>query len=457
MSALELFSVTVLGSAKSGKTTLINAFISHSFLAVPEETLAPELYYKTMSVPAPSGTSAPPIPILVEIEDTFAPSAEGVGLMEQFLTSQRDHVKSEHLELLAGFNLPEAGEYRPLSKTRMGFLLVFDVWSEASLQEAIKLHRGLQDHGGADGSVLCLVGNKADRAAGAQEQIRAAQRYAAENELMFFQLAATDLRKVRLLFRQLLSAIYAKPQLWRLDRPRRRVGSRVEEIDHVDYDDGGNPVEDTEALEQEARQAEEALRHLEATRAPERRDEVPTAEMAGPEGAREEDLAEMPPEEHAADEVPSEPAAQTAERPRSSVPMVVRKVPDPTEEEVRSPRGAAVEHEVPPQIHEPAPMPEEGGPSGVGDTLSSLMGKLPFSWTSQDEPDAKTGEAAAVVEATDTTDTWSALWGKLPFGQETSKGEARARPEAEAPHRCQAREPEPSGGIERGWMPSFFT
>eukprot|EP00913_Durusdinium_trenchii_P020827 g19566.t1 len=341
---------------------------------VVEETLAPELYYKTMSVPAPSGTSAPPIPILVEMlerSDTFAPSAEGVGLMEQFLTSQRDHVKSEHLELLAGFNLPEAGEYRPLSKTRMGFLLVFDVWSEASLQEAIKLHRGLQDHGGADGSVLCLVGNKADRAAGAQEQIRAAQRYAAENELMFFQLAATDLRKVRLLFRQLLSAIYAKPQLWRLDRPRRRVGSRVEErrcvgvageIDHVDYDDGGNPVEDTEALEQEARQAEEALRHLEATRAPERRDEVPTAEMAGPEGAREEDLAEMPPEEgsrHAADEVPSEPAAQTAERPRSSVPMVVRKVPDPTEEEVRSPRGAAVEHEVPPQIHEPAPMPEE--------------------------------------------------------------------------------------------------
>lgn len=29
--------MTVLGSAKSGKTTLINAFISHSFLAVPEE------------------------------------------------------------------------------------------------------------------------------------------------------------------------------------------------------------------------------------------------------------------------------------------------------------------------------------------------------------------------------------------------------------------------------------
>ncbi|CAJ1420782.1 unnamed protein product [Effrenium voratum] len=210
MADLELFSVTVLGGARCGKTSLVNAFVNHACPSVPQETEEPQLYYKTLSIPAPAELNKPPLSVLVEIEDTAAGrSADGAGI-EDFLDVHRDGFEDEEsTELLGGCRAPQVGMYRPLSRRRMGFLLLFD-GSEASLAEALELHGRIKERNG-DGPVVCLVANLLCE----PSDPLAARRYAEEKGILFFELQGFDLKKVKQLFRAVLIAIYGRPKLWR--------------------------------------------------------------------------------------------------------------------------------------------------------------------------------------------------------------------------------------------------
>ncbi|CAE7560030.1 unnamed protein product [Symbiodinium natans] len=269
---LELFSITVLGGSRCGKTTLINAFVNNSCPTVLEETESAQLYYKTLNVTSKGGdAAAPPQPAMVEIEDTYAASkSDGLDEYDQprkidtFLRMDRAvHTDGEAVELLQGYEIPEVSEYRPLSPRRMAFMLVFDCTSQLSLKEAQDLHSAMRmDIDASTRPVVCLVANCLDADATDGEQRRLAQRYAKDSNISYFELSAYDLKKVKQLFRSVLSEIYAKEDLWRPTQHRRKAFSRVEDIDKNEFDNENNREAQKKAEEEEftrlSREAAEA-------------------------------------------------------------------------------------------------------------------------------------------------------------------------------------------------------
>jgi len=281
---MELFSVTVMGGSGCGKTSLINSFVSNSCPTVPEETQSAQLYYKTLSVTSKGATA--PQPVLVEIEDTYGPGqAGGQRSIETFLSVDRAlHADSEAVELLQGYEFPEVDEYRPLCPRRMAFLLVFDCNSEVSLAEAKELHAGLLRGDNVLSPVVYLVANKVD-VDPTGEKRRAAQRYAKEKDIAFFELSAYDLRKVKQLFRSVLADVLGNADLWRHQQKRRQAFSRMEDIDKFEFDNEDSreamkrEEEELAQLQREAaKAADENKRRLSAKAESSRAAEVLAAE-----------------------------------------------------------------------------------------------------------------------------------------------------------------------------------
>ncbi|CAE7761296.1 unnamed protein product [Symbiodinium sp. CCMP2456] len=323
---LELFSITVLGGSRCGKTTLINAFVNNYCPTVMEETESAQLYYKTLSVTSKGDAAAPPQPALVEIEDTYAASkTDGIDAyheprkIENFLRMDRGvYADGEAVELLQGFETPEVGEYRPLSSQRMAFMLVFDCTSRTSLKEAQDLHNALRlDIDAVTRPVVCLVASRLDADVADGEQRRAAQRYAKDSNISYFELSAYDLKKVKQLFRNVLSEIYSREDLWRHMQKRRKAFSRVEDIDKNEFDNENSREAQKKAEEEEytrlEREAAEAAREnkvrmsraAEAAEAEERRRQASEEERR--RSAQEASKALHQLAEQDEDPVPSEP------------------------------------------------------------------------------------------------------------------------------------------------------
>jgi len=234
---LAVFRITVLGGAKSGKTSLVSAFVNNFFPTVYAQTDDPELYYKTMQLPGVAGEESPPFPVLVEVEDSYASQRkDGVDCygyarkIQAFLdvfpsarTTQEQKRSGVHsVDPWSGFPAPSAKMLSPCCPTRMGFMLVFDANDEESLREAMRIHSCLESvlhHQKARTEpVVFLVANQADLDPSGSEFKRIgreARRYAEERRIHFAETSALELRRVRRLFRDILVQIQARPALWR--------------------------------------------------------------------------------------------------------------------------------------------------------------------------------------------------------------------------------------------------
>ena len=142
---LGFFRITVLGLGGSGKTSLINSFVNNNCPTVYQETNDPTLYYKVMKLPSEDEDAKMWFRTLLEIEDTYSSfrgDGKSYGLprdIRYFLDMSREEAsalkkaaeKSKKTGAVstkpfAAFHAPKNDVYKPLTKGRMGFLLVFD-------------------------------------------------------------------------------------------------------------------------------------------------------------------------------------------------------------------------------------------------------------------------------------------------------------------------------------------
>jgi GTPase SAR1 family protein len=152
------FRITVLGHSESGKTCLINSFVNNTCPTVHTATDDPQIYYRTMRIPDPLD-EAPDFEVLLEIEDVWGSDRGKNGekdrwdqprKIEDFLSPIPDATRGSKASPQLVFGQPfkdrEAPKapgkepwYKPMTRRRMGFLIVFAVDSEASLMEAVHL------------------------------------------------------------------------------------------------------------------------------------------------------------------------------------------------------------------------------------------------------------------------------------------------------------------------------
>eukprot|EP00931_Biecheleriopsis_adriatica_P077915 TRINITY_DN51392_c0_g1_i1.p1 TRINITY_DN51392_c0_g1~~TRINITY_DN51392_c0_g1_i1.p1 ORF type:complete len:312 (-),score=75.59 TRINITY_DN51392_c0_g1_i1:105-1040(-) len=254
-SDFELFSVTVVGPSQCGKTTLINAFVNNTFLQVGEVTDSPQLYYKTLSIPAASsaeGSASATTPILAEVEDTPPCDSEqkayGHGFRKQQLSIEHENqaAQGERTELITGYDMPPVKEHRPLGRRRMAFIFVFDANSAESAKAAREAYLDMQSQNKQveqyKNVVIYLVANMVDKDPTSPEYLQnvsSAKKFAESSGLRFFDVSAKDFRNVKKLFRSVLVDIQSKPALWRHNATRHSWASDadlVEDMDAAEFD-----------------------------------------------------------------------------------------------------------------------------------------------------------------------------------------------------------------------------
>mmetsp|Transcript_40260 Transcript_40260/g.110759 ORF Transcript_40260/g.110759 Transcript_40260/m.110759 type:complete len:322 (-) Transcript_40260:9-974(-) len=253
---LALFRVTLLGSAGCGKTSLISAFVNNFCPTVYTPTVDAAIYYKALSLPlAGAGPAsarglghAGSMPVLAEIEDTCAlrlDSADDLSDVRQFLSLGRSGGDSEHstprsspqstlasetstyAPPLSNAEAPRFGRHAPVGESRMGFMIVYDSNDESSLAEAFRIHELLENaiwrQKGANAKPMVhLVANKIDKDPFSVEYARMRDRacnFASAKVLHRAEVSALEVKKVRQLFRGLLTDIRDRRGLWR--RPGR--------------------------------------------------------------------------------------------------------------------------------------------------------------------------------------------------------------------------------------------
>jgi len=278
--SLQLVRLTVVGASGTGKTSLVSAFVNNSCPTVHAETTEPALYYRTVQVlPGKSdaghqsaaggaATLASKVTLnaLVEIEDTppsgnadlpSSPQGGQSGGLSQTLTGglsrplgtpsrsgtpsralsqQRDlerYISCKRKQDMRwssapfqGIPAPKAKEYDPIGQGRMGFLVVFDAsdaTGESLLQAKDLIDRINRQELTQDvRPIIYVVANKADKlvmSTDAPAVCTIAKEYASDRKLRYEELSALDLKKVRGIFRNLVSDIRDKPSLWKSPDP----------------------------------------------------------------------------------------------------------------------------------------------------------------------------------------------------------------------------------------------
>jgi len=261
---LQLVRLTVVGAGGTGKTSLISAFVNNACPTVHAETSEPALYYRTLQVlpgksdvgsqTAASLSSKVTLNALVEIEDTppsdrgmqgkTSQSAGGVSsellgelsrptsLGTRPLSGPRDGEKYINCKRKAdvrwseapfqGINAPKPKQHEPAGAGRMGFMVVFDASdvSGESLIQAKDLIEGImhQEISHSVRPIVYVVANKADKLALSDTTpavCHIARDYASERKLRYEEVSAMDLKKVRGVFRNLVSDIRDKQTLWK--------------------------------------------------------------------------------------------------------------------------------------------------------------------------------------------------------------------------------------------------
>lgn len=233
---LAFFRITVLGMGDSGKTCLINAFVNNFCPTVYTETDDPTLYYKTVRLPSDEDDGKP-FSVLVEIEDTYN-SSRGDGKdvynqkrdVSQFIDMRRDKPtpKGEGDARISAplsvYESPKVGKYNPLTKGRMGFMIVFDANSEKSYTEALNIHMMLEEDLMKKKiklkPVIYLVANKIDKDPTSpefQKMCASASIYSQSKMIRYEEVSALEFKRVKKMFREMLNNIRSNQILWLLD------------------------------------------------------------------------------------------------------------------------------------------------------------------------------------------------------------------------------------------------
>lgn len=245
---MSFFRITVAGSANAGKTCLINSFVSNYCPTVYTETEDPTIYYRTVRIPT---GDADDFEVLLEIEDTYASTrTEGKDVYGQdrnikdflMMSAAAKHGGSGGGKETMSFGPPmnnqeppERTKYRPMTKNRMGFLLVFDATDERSFKEAVSLYDALQQNLAAaadepgqqktaiEKPVVYLVANKIDKDASnmADSEVvklrKWSQYFAERNKIRFMEVSALEFKNVRKLWWDMIEDIALKPKLWQVE------------------------------------------------------------------------------------------------------------------------------------------------------------------------------------------------------------------------------------------------
>jgi len=245
---MSFFRITVVGSANAGKTSLINSFVSNYCPTVYTETDDPTIYYRTVRIPT---GDADDFEVLLEIEDTYASSRTGDKdvygqdrnirdflMMSQASKHGSSGTGKENVSFgppMMNQEPPERTKYRPMTKNRMGFLLVYDATDERSFKEAVSLFDVLQQNlassaeesgkqsSASEKPVVYLVANKIDKDASnmADSEVvklrKWSQYFAERNKIRFMEVSALEFKNVRKLWWDMVEDIALKPKLWQVE------------------------------------------------------------------------------------------------------------------------------------------------------------------------------------------------------------------------------------------------
>jgi GTPase SAR1 family protein len=226
-----LFSITVVGKSHSGKTSLINAFVNNFCPATHTPTDAPELYYKTLQCPCEESETGQPVPVVVEIEDTYASERTdgedrhgNVRDIDTLLEMTRSNQERGSGEVFRSKQMPENDAYVPARPGRMGFLFVFDAEDDSSYVEAKRVYERLEAHIREERltmrPVVHFVANKCDKGSDLSQEpdcVKLCRNFTNEKRLGFTKVSAFEIKKVRVLFRALVREIHLNPLLWRVE------------------------------------------------------------------------------------------------------------------------------------------------------------------------------------------------------------------------------------------------
>jgi len=255
---LAFIRVTLLGHARSGKSSLVNNVVNNAFSPAYTRTTESTLYYSVVRIKDNQDA-------LLEIEDTFGsndvgdvagipderqigdfydfwwPSTREGSMEEQkrlqglqkvkgdaFLVAKKEGKECllpRSLEKPLGlYEAPTDGRFYPLTKNRMAWLIVFDVNCEDSYKEAVKVYEGLDEYHKKKQSpmrpLIHFVANKSDKDPTSPKFQRvwaSASAYADLNSVPLQLVSALQFQGVKKMFRSIVQAVQCHQLLWMLE------------------------------------------------------------------------------------------------------------------------------------------------------------------------------------------------------------------------------------------------
>jgi len=267
-SNLAFIRITLIGAAKCGKTSLVNAFVNNAFFSqyVPTKDLT--LYYTTLRV---AGTDdEPDFNCLVEIEDTWACDKIGDEKMELVYNPWWPATKEQVMEeaqmkkpwqveakkdkqfnqkaggkqrgVLDPFSLSQSPEletnrdgdpcardeegqrYQPLTRNRMVYFIVFDCNSADSYKIALAQEKGIYDYLKKKDinvkPVIMLVATKTDQDPGSvtsEQVLESAGQKSTKEGVNFERVSALKFQGIKRLFRKGVMMARMNQALWLLE------------------------------------------------------------------------------------------------------------------------------------------------------------------------------------------------------------------------------------------------
>jgi len=267
-SNLAFIRITLIGAAKCGKTSLVNAFVNNAFFSqyVPTKDLT--LYYTTLRV---AGTDdEPDFNCLVEIEDTWACDKIGDEKMELVYNPWWPATKEQVMEeaqmkkpwqveakkdkqfnqkaggkqrgVLDPFSLSQPPEletnrdgdpcardeegqrYQPLTRNRMVYFIVFDCNSADSYKIALAQEKGIYDYLKKKDinvkPVIMLVATKTDQDPGSvtsEQVLESAGQKSTKEGVNFERVSALKFQGIKRLFRKGVMMARMNQALWLLE------------------------------------------------------------------------------------------------------------------------------------------------------------------------------------------------------------------------------------------------
>jgi len=219
--------LTVLGLGNSGKTALINSWVNNTCPSSYTPTDGATFYYRTLRVQNPTEAEEKLTTVLVEIEDTYCWSkgpeekdthGRAFDAAERFLQLDKQDAQHDDKALPMSLGTPSRRQPCPQTFQRMGFIIVFDANSPASLNAAKEIHATMRNpQRNINHCCRILVANKVDKdpwSHATRQNIREAKDYCRQVNLHFVEASALEFTRVRKLFRDAVEEILSRPNLW---------------------------------------------------------------------------------------------------------------------------------------------------------------------------------------------------------------------------------------------------